>query len=450
MIKAELVKEYEKLESSLINAIGELVAFPSILEENSKDTPFGEDIDKCLDKALEMCQNLGFKVFKDPKGYYGYAETGSGEEMIAVLGHLDVVPAGDLSKWDSEPFTMIKKDGKIFGRGTQDDKGPTLTAIYAVKALMNLNVKFSKRVRFIFGTDEENLWRCINRYMEIEEKPSMGFTPDSKFPMIYAEKGLLQFTLEGKGGGVTLKGGEAYNAVPDKIEYTSVSDEELQNIVKELEKANSKFEVSENKITVYGKSVHAASGENGINAIKKLMMAMKSAELKNIGIDFVTSEIGNDPYAEKIYGVLEDEVSGKLKFNVGKVDIDNEKTKLFIDVRIPVTVSKEEIVKKSKLIGEKYGMVYEERDFLRSLYVPLDHFLIKTLRKVYEEETGFDSTPISSGGATYARSMDNCVAFGAVFPDSEKTEHQPNECLAIKDIERAFTIYGKAIYELAK
>lgn len=450
MIKEKLVKEYDKLKTYLIADMGELVSYPSVLDENAKDTPFGENIDKCLDKALDMCKNLGFRTFKDSKGYYGYAEIGEGEEMIAVLGHLDVVPAGDLDKWNSNPFKMEIRDGKIFGRGVQDDKGPTLTAIYAIKALMNLNLKLKKRIRVIFGTDEENLWRCINRYMEIEEKPSMGFTPDSKFPMIYAEKGLLQFSLQGKGGGVTLKGGDAYNAVPDKIQYTAKDTAELEKIVKELEAVGAKFEVSGDKITVYGKSVHAAVGETGINAIKKLIMAMKKAGIKNSGIDFVNDEIGNDPYAEKIYGVLEDEMSGKLKFNVGKVDINEEQTNLYIDVRIPVTVSKEEVVEKTKEIAKKYGFTYEERDFLRSLYVPLDHFLIKTLRAVYEEETGFDSTPISSGGATYARSMDNCVAFGIVFPDSEKTEHQPNEYIALNDVRRAFIVYAKAVYELAK
>ncbi|MGL6098838.1 MAG: Sapep family Mn(2+)-dependent dipeptidase, partial [Fusobacteriaceae bacterium] len=390
---------------------------------------------------------LGFKIYKDPKGYYGYAEMGEGDEMIGILGHLDVVPAGDIEKWNSDPYKVLESDNKLFGRGTQDDKGPTLVALYSAKAIMNSELKLRKRVRFIFGTDEENLWRCINRYMELEEKPSMGFTPDSKFPMIYAEKGLLQFNFIGAGESITLKGGAAYNAVPDIFAYETKDMEELK---KQLELNNSKFEISGDKVTVYGKSVHAAVGEDGVNAIKHLMLALEGTGVSTQSLRFVADEIGNDPYAEKVFGKLEDEASGKLKFNLGKVDINSEKSTLGIDIRIPVTISKELIVELAQKIGEKYGFRYEERDFLRSLYVPLDHFLIKTLRKVYEEETDFDSTPISSGGATYARSMDNCVAFGAVFPDGKKTEHQPNEYLSIKDMDRAFVIYAKAIYELAK
>ncbi|MGL5123417.1 MAG: Sapep family Mn(2+)-dependent dipeptidase [Fusobacteriaceae bacterium] len=380
-------------------------------------------------------------------GYYGYAEIGIGKEMIAVLGHLDVVPAGDIDKWNSPPFQMEEREEKLYGRGIQDDKGPTVIALYAIKAIMNIGLKLNKRVRVIFGTDEENLWRCINRYMELEEKPSMGFTPDSKFPMIYAEKGLLQFNAIGKGEKIELSGGGAYNAVPDKFKYKTKESKKLEEKLK-INKA--KHEINGDEITVFGKSVHAAVGEEGINAIKLLMLALKETGVSTPSLDFINDYVGNDPYAEKIFGVLEDEASGKLKFNLGKVEINSEKSLLGIDIRIPVTISKEEIVEKVKFVIKKYGFQYEERDFLRSLYVPLDHTLIKTLRKVYEEETDFDSTPLSSGGATYARSMENCVAFGAVFPDGHKTEHQPNENLAIRDMDRAFIIYAKAIYELAK
>lgn len=447
-MRERIVEEYVKIKDELIKSIGELVSFESVLCEGEDGTPFGKEIDMCLDATLEICKKLGFRTYKDPEGYYGYGEIGEGQEMIGILGHLDVVPAGDLDKWVSNPFKLDIRDEKIYGRGTQDDKGPTLIALYATKAIMNTGITLNKRVRFIFGTDEENLWRCINRYMEREEKPTMGFTPDSKFPMIYAEKGLLQFNLIGPEGGVELKGGDAYNAVPDKITYKAQSKEELLKLDMALKDMKRVHEVHKDEVTVFGKSVHAAVGETGENAIKYMLNALKKIGKTNKGLEFITEEVGMDPYAENIYGVLEDEMSGKLKFNLGKIEVTDDKTILGIDIRIPVSVTKEEIVEKTKDIARKYNLEYKERDYLRSLYVPIDHFLIKTLREVYESETNFDSTPISSGGATYARSMENCVAFGAVFPDSEKTEHQPNECLSLKDMERAFIIYAMAVYKL--
>lgn len=131
-------------------------------------------------------------------GYYGYAEVGEGEEIIGILGHIDVVPPGNLDLWNYNPFYPVVENGKLYGRGSQDDKGPILTALYAVKALMNLGIVFNKRIRFIFGTDEENLWRDMKEYIKKEERPNIGFSPDSVFPVIYAEKGLLQFILECK------------------------------------------------------------------------------------------------------------------------------------------------------------------------------------------------------------------------------------------------------------
>ena len=178
-------------------ALSELVRIPSVCEEGAGSYPFGPAIDQALQKALQIAGDLGFKTRYGESGYYGFADIGEGAELLGILGHLDVVPPGNLEDWESDPFEPVEKDGMLYGRGTQDDKGPMLAALFAVKALMQAGVKFHKRVRFIFGTDEETLWRCINRYKEKEEIPGMGFSPDARFPVTFAEKGLLQLRLEG-------------------------------------------------------------------------------------------------------------------------------------------------------------------------------------------------------------------------------------------------------------
>ncbi len=85
-------------------------------------------------------------------------------------------------------FEAVVEGDYIIGRGVQDDKGPSMAALFAVKALLDAGVQFNKRIRFIFGTDEETLWRCMNRYNQLEEVATMGFAPDSSFPLTYAEK----------------------------------------------------------------------------------------------------------------------------------------------------------------------------------------------------------------------------------------------------------------------
>ena len=166
-----LAAQHEPMKKALM----ELVRIPSVCDEGSGGYPFGEAIDLALRKALQIADELGFRTQYGDGGYYGYAETGQGEEMLGILGHLDVVPPGKRKDWDRDPFEPVEMDGMLYGRGTQDDKGPMMAALFAVKALMDAGVTFNKRVRFIFGTDEETLWRCINRYKEKEELPGHGF-----------------------------------------------------------------------------------------------------------------------------------------------------------------------------------------------------------------------------------------------------------------------------------
>lgn len=441
------IKKFVKENSiSMIDDIKKLVQIDSIIDEKtvSDNMPFGKGIDDALRKTLEIAESLGFKtVYKD--GYYGYAEVGDGEELIGILGHIDVVPVGDESKWKFPPFSATEKDGYIYGRGTQDDKGPVISCMYAVKALLDSNVDFKKRVRFIIGGDEENLWRCISKYRENnEEIPSMGFTPDSCFPVTNAEKSLVQFYLNGKGEkNLNLKISGALNAVPGEAIYEGSLSEKLALKLDEL-----KFEYlkEENKITVIGKRVHSASANKGINAIERLCKALYEIGVDSDAINFV-AEL-SDSIGSKILPNCEDDASGVLTLNLGELIIDENKSVLGYDSRIPVSFSIDDLEKAIKEKIADYNLEFEEFDRLNSLYVPANSPLIKTLISVYEKETGLDGTPMSSGGATYAKALDNCVAFGAMFPFDEQTEHQENERSNIENLIKAAEIYALSIYKL--
>lgn len=435
---------------SLIDSIKEVVSYRSVLDETASDSPFGKEIDECLKSTLNICNSLGFSTYYDKDGYYGYAEVGNGADLIGVLGHLDVVPEGDLSAWSHPPYDLTISDNKLYGRGTQDDKGPTLSCIYAIKALLNSGIKLNKRIRVIFGTDEENLWRGITRYKTNgEEIPSMGITPDSEFFCINSEKGLLQAKLTCKNNSnILLTAGNAFNSVPDKAIYTC-SSKELSSLKETLDNLHFNYDIKDNSICILGKGVHSASSAEGINAISRLSIALNQLGCTSNSIKFIAEVIGEDVALSKLLPNCED-VSGKLTVNVGKLNIEKDTETICLDIRIPVTIDKEQIVDVIKAKGEEYGLNYEEYDWLASSYVPADHFLIKTLKEVYEEETGLEAIPQASGGATYARAMDNCVAFGMVFPDSAKTEHQPDEYITMKDLVKATEIYALTLYKLAK
>lgn len=430
----------------MIESIKAAVRINSVMDEDTatESMPFGKGVDESLRKTLEIAESLGFKtVYKD--GYYGYAEVGEGEELIGILGHIDVVPIGDESKWKFPPFSATEEDGYIYGRGAQDDKGPTIAAMYAVKALLDAGVKFGKRVRFIIGGDEENLWRCIAKYTENgEEIPSMGFTPDSSFPVTNAEKSLVQFYLRGKGSkDLSLNISGALNAVPGVANYIGKLADKL---AEKLDELKFDYEKDGESITVIGKRVHAASADKGVNSIERLCKALYEIGVEDDVVRFV-AEL-SDSVGSKILPNCIDDVSGTLTLNLGELIINEKESKIGFDSRVPVKFTIEDLEDAVKEKAANYGLEFEEFDRLKSLYVPADSELIKTLVSVYEQETGLEGTPKSSGGATYAKALDNCVAFGAMFPFDEKTEHQENERVNIKNMIKATEIYALAVYRL--
>jgi predicted dipeptidase len=436
-------------EEPLLEAVKTLVRIPSVLDEEAVDFPFGKGVDDALREALKMAGELGFQTKYDPEGYFGYAEVGQGEQLVGILGHMDVVPPGNLDAWETGPFEPFEKDGKLYGRGTQDDKGPALASLFAVKALMDAGITFNKRVRFIFCTDEETLWRGINQYLEKKEEiPSIGFSPDANFPLIYAEKGLLQLTLEGNNdSGLSFKCGSAFNAVPDTAFYDGPQQGELAEKLGEL---GFEHQVLESGIQVMGKAAHAMIPEEGINAIARLCIALQAIGVESKAINFIAQEIKEDPNASNIFGDVSDEPTGKLKFNIGKIELAEDEV-ISIDTRIPVTVSKDEIIEKLTDVAERYSLTYNEVDWLAPLYLPLDHPLIESLMIVYQDVTNdHESAPIASGGATLARAIPNCVAFGPNLPTTPITEHQPNEFMVIKDLFKAMEVYAYAIYKITR
>ena len=314
----------EEIKSDYLESLKTIVSYPSVLNEGESGTPFGQSIQNVLEKMLEITRSLGFKTYIDPQGYYGYAEIGQGEELLAVLCHLDVVPAGDLSDWETPPFEATIKDGWIHGRGVQDDKGPSLAALYAVKALMDAGVTFNKRIRFIYGTDEETLWRCMARYNELEETATLGFAPDSSFPLTYAEKGLLQIKLHGPGSqALAIEAGEAFNVVPAKASYTGNLADSLEA---ELKKATFEYERSGDTVTVIGVPKHSKDAAEGVNAIVRLTTGLNPL-VQHSAIQFIAEVVGEDATGSRLFGEISDEPSGTLSSNISGLTINPDSLK---------------------------------------------------------------------------------------------------------------------------
>lgn len=442
----EIDLQIQSIQEEMIQEIQKVIQIRSVEDRPKEGMPFGEGVDRCLRYTLDLAKRLGFRV-KYGQGYYGYAEMGEGEEIIGILGHLDVVPEGDLSRWVHPPYGGIIEDGKIYGRGAVDDKGPTIAALYGMKVIQNLNIPLKKRVRILFGVHEEGLWVDMDRYKKEEELPTCGFTPDGDYPMIAAEKGLLQFRLFCKNeSSVQLWGGSAYNMVPDQCQCIVRADLEKAEVLKTLGFSEGQ---RQKKLTAKGKSAHSSRADEGENAICKMCEMLYQAGVQTEAVRFVAEMVGEDCYAEKIFGICEDEHSGKLTFNIGRIEANQNGQTIEVDIRFPVSKKKDDLVAAIQKAAERYHLMYHEVDYVKPLYVSEKHPLIRTLRKIYEEETGLDGTPISSGGATYARVFENFVAFGPRFPEREQMAHQADEYIRIDDLMKTVKIYARAIQELA-
>jgi succinyl-diaminopimelate desuccinylase len=463
-------KVVELMKDDIIASVQELVRFRSIEENPEPGAPFGSEIRKCLDRALQICSALGFKT-ENFDGFAGHAEFGEGDEIIGILVHLDVVPEG--SGWSHNPYGGEVADGKIYGRGTIDDKGPAVAAIYGLKAVMDSGIKFKRRVRIIIGCDEESgRWGCMKHYFKYAEAPMCGFSPDADFPIINSEMGILIFNLEKEFeknsdsccSGLRIKritGGNKVNMVPDYCECEfEIKKDFNDRIKKTVEYMNNELntklqlEIFDNKCIIksYGISAHGATPEKGVNAISQLISCISKLPLcvsaQTDYIRFLESHIGMETDGKSFGVAMSDEVSGKLILNLGTIDMNEEKGSAGINIRYPVTKSGNDVYDILRKKSSEAGVKVVEGDGKDPLFVPAENFMIKILQKVYENVTGQKADLISIGGGTYARAIKNAVAFGPLFPGREETAHQKDEYISIDDLMMCTKIYAQAIYEL--
>ena len=447
----------------LLKDLFDLLSVRSILGTDiTEETPFGSGPREALDLILSFGKRDGYKT-KLVENKAGHIEVGQGEELFGILGHVDVVPVVE-ADWTSHPFKPEIRDGKIFARGSLDDKGPTMAAYYAVKLLDKLGVKWNKRVRVIIGSDEETGFRCVEAYFKHEEQPASGFTPDAMFPLVYAEKARatfdhkLKFVVEDGNYNyklVKFNGGQVLNMViaSAKAELVGeVSDikEKFENFLA-LEKLDGEVTVEDTiKLTLKGKAAHGSTPQYGVNGATKLAEFLSTLGLDNNGknfVDYIVEKLANDPFGEKLGIDYSDNEMGEATYNYGIIDYDLLKKVGIVstDCRHPM---KFDLV--ARLNGVKVDNIdIEVTSTKEAHYVPKDDELVTTLMDVYRKHTGdTKNDAFVLGGGTYARCLKKGVAFGLLFPEKEDTMHQANEYLEVEDLLLATAIYAEGIYKL--
>ena len=444
---------------ALIRDLQGCIRIPSLYTEDNSGYPYGKPIQECLEYVLDCAKKLGFDTVNFDN-QLGWCEYGSGEEMVAVLGHLDVVPEGD--GWTVPPYGGVVQDGKIFGRGTMDDKGPTLAALYALKAIQESGLPLKRRIRILFGLNEETGSADMKYYVAHGgEIPVMGFTPDGEYPIINGEKGLInetygcEFTQSGHLYLKKITGGTAHNIVPNYAKAEFRCEAAVAEQIAAMDAEGITVAVTDDGIVVEaaGVSAHGGTPWEGVNANGRLVQFLTKLPLEGqlkTAIDFLAEKIGMEWDGTSMGIAMEDEVSGKLTNNFGVLNADEASLEVKLNYRYPVT-------KTYDLCGPQLMAAFEAAGFRLTaatrknrLYMAPDSELVQRLMKVYTECTGdVDAQPKSIGGGTYAKMLPNVLAFGPIFPGDEVREHKPDEFMELSRLRDNANILAEAMYALA-
>ncbi len=444
---------------AIVADIATLVEIPSTEDRDqaSPGAPYGPGPAAALAKALEMAGRMVMTT-KNCEGHIGFADLpGETDAQLGIIGHMDVVPAGP--GWTFPPYRVTEKDGYLMGRGTLDDKGPSVVALHAVKCLADLGVPRRYTTRFIFGANEETGMNDVAYYLERYESPAFLFTPDADFPVCYGEKGGFDGLLTSApiADPVILEfdGGTVSNAVPGQATALVRGDAATLPPAERL----TITEAGEGlvRIDAEGVNAHAAWPERGVSAIKLIVDYLLENALCNADerafLEVVQKLVSHTDGAG--VGIASaDAYFGPLTVVGGTIHIEDGRLMQTMDSRFPTSITAGEIDAAMRALADPIGATFENTLLMEPFLVKPDDAEIQVLQSAFQFVTGDDAhKPFTIGGGTYAREFAKGASFGPNMPWAENPawvggEHGPDEGVSIDLLKTAFKIYVLALAEL--
>ncbi len=458
-------------------------------EENADGAkPFGEGPYTALKAAEKMIGEYGLKT-KNYENYVLAADLNEGGHQLDILAHLDVVPGQE--GWTvTEAFDPLVKEeeGRIYGRGTSDDKGPAVAALYAMRAVKELGIPVKKNARLILGTDEECGSSCIAHYYAKEQEAPMTFSPDGEYPVVNIEKGRLpgKFSMsweKQRSGARILRvtGGKIANAVPPRATavLAGISQMVLDVLTLELEKVTGvRFEtkrgggdlVTEKEagtdtlltVTAIGRNAHASTPDEGKNALSALLALLSELPVEEPNAGDTGHEAGAAhavrslcwlmPFGETDGASLgirtNDEECGPLTLAFSQLELTETGMNGLFDCRYPACLKASELVSRCRQKFEAEGMRFDSSGITEPHKVPADSEFVKELNRVYEAYTGLPGGCIAIGGGTYVHGLKRGVAFGACLPGTDTRMHAPDEFAVIDELVVSAKMFAQIIADL--
>lgn len=464
-MKQAVERYFKDNAQKMVEDICKLVRIPSTRGEPCENMPYGIGPYTAMKAAEEMLVGNGLKL----NNYDNRVITGDMTDLPAgldILAHLDVVPCED--NWTiCKPYEPVLIDGALYGRGTMDDKGPAVAALYAMKCVKELGLPLKRNVRLILGTDEECGSGDVEYYYSVEAEAPMTFTPDASFPLINLEKGRLVGELTAswvKNEAVPciakVECGYKSNVIPEtaSVEIRGLKAEALKDIA-EVSSEKNHVEIVltdvENGVMVRLKGVgaHAAYPEGGNNALTAMVDFLASISvLQGPAVGYL-QKLHNlfphgDYYGKNLGIAMSDDISGPLTCSSTILTIDEHGIYYCFDARCPVCSTEENTKKVVQKVASDIGMALKEGRMTLPHYVPADSDFVKTLLKVYESWTGLEGKAESTGGGTYVHELKNGVAFGCETVGIDNRIHGADEFITLEQLILSAEIFTEAIIDL--
>lgn len=443
----------DALEPRLAELLTRWIQIPSVKDEPAPGAPFGKEVRRMLDAAMADARALGFDKVRNFDGYACDITLGDAPEAVAVLGHLDVVPAGD--GWRVPPFSATREGDRVLGRGTSDDKGPSLAAMLAMKAIMDAGVPLKKSIRMILGCDEESGWEDMAYYAAHVEMPEVGFSPDASFPLINTEKAMFHAMISAPATreGLQVKQlftGERMNVIPgESVALLEGGRELADRVAAYADKTGLPYqaEVTAEGVRVAAEGIpgHSAYPEGRRNAIGMMLLLLKELGVQG-AFRTLADAVGMEHDGASLGCACADDISGPLTCNMGILHLENGVITASLDMRCPVNADLDALENAAR--AHLPGFTFAHVEKKPAHHVPADSELVTSLLAAYHEETGLPAQAQSTGGGTYAKVLKQGVAFGAAFPDDEDLAHQANEYATLSGLMKAARIYANALMRL--
>ncbi|WP_322864145.1 Sapep family Mn(2+)-dependent dipeptidase [Aeromonas allosaccharophila] len=459
---AQIIDCVEQNLDGFVNDLSSLIAIPSVrdLTTQSENAPFGFHIRQAFDYLMDFAKREGLDV-RDHQGYALDISYGQGDQEIALLHHVDVVPAGHDVLWRTPPYRMTKVGNMIFGRGVTDNKGPLMASLYIIKLFKKLNVPLTKKIRIIIGGAEETNWECVEHYFLHNPQPEYGFSPDGDFPIVNGEKGILYASLEKNFS--TRESNSACQII--RIESERDRTSTCHHLTIELAgtdaaKVAGQFAAFADVIdcqsyyrvefsTPWEKSRNPHKVDNCVDKFVSIMPNVLGLDINSTHlVDLLISKFANDHAGKKLGLHHHDDEMGQTTCCVSAINMDSSGYSLDFDFRFPKGLCIEQVRSQLLALSQQTGMNFVEHQYLPLSYLSPESPLIQAMGKAYFEVTGTHADCFSKGAASYARALKHGVAFGPTFPDEKTFVHEPNEQLNLESLIKAIKIYVKVLISL--